>query len=354
MTSAAVVRPDVSVFRATPADMAGAWGRAVGELPGSHLAHEMTWIEVIRRAYGHEPLYLGAEDDDGQVGFLPAFIVRRPMLGTIVTSMPFLDAGGPCSSSPSLADALVARLIDESRAVGARAVELRCTQPLRLGVRPMESKVTLTLSLPADPDLLWRQLPKSIRNRVRRATRSGLSVELGGVENLAPFYDVFAARMRDLGSPVHALAFLRAVLDGFGQRAWIALVRKDDAVVGGLVAIGFKDTLVVPWASCRKEFFSLDPNALLYWKTLEMACAQGFRRFDFGRSTRNSGTYHFKSHWGSREEPLFWYTIPSSGLGGGDRPTPGRGAALLTRSWRHLPLTVTRRLGPHIRKYLTQ
>jgi serine/alanine adding enzyme len=196
-------------------------------------------------------------------------------------------------------------------------------------------------------------LPKSIRNRVRRATRSGLSVTVGGVENLAPFYDVFAARMRDLGSPVHALAFLRAVLDGFGPRSWIALVRKDDAVVGGLVAVGFKDSLVVPWASCRKEFFPLDPNALLYWKTLEMACAQGFRRFDFGRSSRNSGTYHFKSHWGAGEEQLYWYTIPSSGLGGDDR-TLGRGAALLARSWRHLPLTLTRNLGPHIRKYLTQ
>ena len=88
------------------AERSGTWSRIVEELPEPHLAHSAEWAAVIRRAYGHAPLYLAAEDAAGRAGVLPAFVVRRPVGGTVVTSMPFLDGGGPCSSSFGLGDAL--------------------------------------------------------------------------------------------------------------------------------------------------------------------------------------------------------------------------------------------------------
>jgi CelD/BcsL family acetyltransferase involved in cellulose biosynthesis len=124
--------------------------------------------------------------------------------------------------------------------------------------------------------------------------------------------------------------------------------------VGGLVALAFKDGLAVPWASCLKEYFALCPNMLLYWETLRTACAEGFRRFDFGRSSRHSGTYHFKRQWGAREEPLFWYTIPIAPRRRQPILRASNGAVSLAMLWRRLPLSLTRRLGPPIRKYLTQ
>src|SRR2546427_11258796 len=65
--------------------------------------------------------------------------------------------------------------------------------------------------------------------------------------------------------------------------------RKGGTPVGGLVALAFKDRLAVPWASCLKEYLSLCPNMLLYWEVLRTACVEGFRTFDFGRSSRHSG-----------------------------------------------------------------
>jgi len=93
----------------------------------------------------------------------------------------------------------------------------------------------------------------------------------------------------------------------------------------------------------------------LYWETLRLACGLGFRHFDFGRSTRNSGTYAFKRQWGAEERPLYWYTIPLRRSGhrrahAEHEPTAARLASL----WRHLPLTLTRQLGPSVRKYLVQ
>jgi serine/alanine adding enzyme len=178
-------------------------------------------------------------------------------------------------------------------------------------------------------------------------------VTLGGREQLDVFYRVFAERMRELGSPVHARRLFTAIFDAFGSRARTAVVRQGETPIGGLVALAFRDRLTVPWASCASAYRRLCPNMLLYWQTLRAACADGFRRFDFGRSTRGSGTYRFKRQWGAEEEPLFWYTIPTSGRPRSAASTSRR-TAFLAESWRRLPLAVTCRLGPHIRKYLTQ
>jgi FemAB-related protein (PEP-CTERM system-associated) len=340
-------------------DQVGAWDRLINQLPVAHLAHAPEWATIIGRAYRHEPMYLSAQDDTGRSGLLPAFIVRRPLGGTVITSMPFLDGGGPAAASTDLSDALVARLLGEAHRIGARSVELRCAQRLGLAIEPRMHKVNMVLELPADPAALWRRLDGSVRNQIRKAEKAGLSVESGGVEHLAVFYALFAARMRDLGSPAHSPSFLRAVLESFGTRARIVLIRKDQTPVGGLVAIAFKDTVVVPWASCRKEYFALCPNMLLYWETIRAACADGYRRFDFGRSSPDSGTYRFKRQWGVQETPLFWYSVPMvlrhQAEASDTRDAAARAIAkLAVTMWQRLPLGATHVLGPRVRRYFIQ
>src|SRR5438094_10478883 len=87
---------------------------------------------------------------------------------------------------------------------------------------------------------------------------------------------------------------------------------------------------------------------------LRVAWLEGFRRFEFGRSSGDAGTYRFKRQWGAREEPLFLYTIPIARRRSPTISSVPKGTVLLANVWQRLPLAVTRRLGPHIRKYLVQ
>jgi FemAB-related protein (PEP-CTERM system-associated) len=271
-----------------------------------------------------------------------------------MTSMPFLDGGGPCASSEDISNALVAALTGEARRLGASMLELRCRKRLGIGWTPAEHKVNLVLTLPSNADQLWRTLDGSVRNQLRKAERSGLSIEFGGAERLNDFYRIFAIRMGELGSPVHDRAFFRAIAHHFGGQARFALVRRGTTPIGGLLALGFGDTLTVPWASCLHEYRALCSNMLLYWETIRTACGEGFTRFDFGRSSRGSGTYHFKRQWGAVEQPLYWYTIPVHGSAQPVSSDDGWMATCLTKAWSRLPLTVTRHIGPRIRRYLIQ
>jgi FemAB-related protein (PEP-CTERM system-associated) len=351
----AMCERDVRVMRVTPGADEATWRRMAEAIPGSHLAHAVEWANVISTAYGHEPLYLAAVDENGHNGLLPAFVVRRPLLGSVIASMPFLDGGGPCSGSPALATALVDMLAHEAQRLGAGRIELRSAQKLDLAAEPLDHKVNMVLPLGGDPQHLWEHLDGSVRNQVRKAGRAGLTVERGGVDRLHEFMPIYAARMRELGSPAHDARFFRTTFDQFGSRARVLIVRKGSEAIGGLVALTFKDTIVVPWAASLNEHIRLCPNMLLYWEAIRDACDDGRRLFDFGRSTRGSGTYHFKRQWGALETPLYWYAVtPDGQTAPQSSATRSRTSSRLANLWRRLPRPVTRRLGPYVRKYLIQ
>jgi len=71
--------------------------------------------------------------------------------------------------------------------------------------------------------------------------------------------------MRGLGSSMHSRQFFAAILDEFPESAKLMLVRKSQQTIGWAVCLSFRDTLIVPWASSSRAYFSLCPNNLLYW-----------------------------------------------------------------------------------------
>ena len=91
---------------------------------------------------------------------------------------------------------------------------------------------------------------------------------------------------------------------------------------------------------------------LLYWEALKHAIEQGGRRFDFGRSTTDSGTYRFKRQWGAQPTQLYWhYWLPRSAALPALNPDNPK-YRLAIRLWQRLPLAVANRLGPRIVRYL--
>jgi CelD/BcsL family acetyltransferase involved in cellulose biosynthesis len=142
------------------------------------------------------------------------------------------------------------------------------------------------------------------------------------------------------------------VLIRFPEKAKIVVVHKDHQALACGMILGFKNTLKNPWASALRDYSRLSPNMLLYWSMLQYACDQGFRYFDFGRSSPEEGTYKFKAQWGAKPVPLHWHYIVLDGRGMHESRNERSKYEKAIQYWRRLPVPVTRMIGPMIRKHI--
>lgn len=323
------------------------WDAFVDDHADSTGYHLWAWKGVFERVFGHKTIYLAAERDGLISGILPLVRFRSPLFGRFLVSLPFVNYGGVVAVDDVSANALVARAASIARREGATHVELRHRSRRFEALTPKEHKVTMLLPLPATADALWGGLDRKVRNQVRKAEKSGLVAEVGGIERLNEFYGVYAQNMRDLGTPVYARRFFGDVLGTFGNRTRLVIVSHQGTPVAAALTWQWRDTVEVPWASSKREFNAMSPNNLLYWTILQQAIGAGAQVLDFGRSTPNEGTFHFKRQWGAEPWPLCWeYDLIDGRLP--DQSPKNPKFHLAIEAWKRLPLAVANAIGPHI------
>lgn len=330
-----------------------AWDDYVQGAATATFCHQFAWRAVIEQAYGHRTFYLMAKQNEAIRGILPLVLVKSALFGSSLTSMPFLDHGGICADDQQIATLLLRAAKELQQEQRVDVIELRHCQPVAEAGPARLDKVSMMLDLSPGAEALWRSLPAKVRNQVRKGEKSGLSTIEGGVEFLDDFYEVFVVNMRDLGSPVHDKAFFLHLFRHFGQQARCTLIREGDKTVGGLIALFFKGTMVVPWASSLREYFSKCPNNLLYWSAIQDGCKRGCTQFDFGRSSIGSGTYEFKRQWGAQPKQLHWQNVGANGHANATMSAQDGKFQTAVELWKRLPVPLTRILGPRLRKYLT-
>jgi FemAB-related protein (PEP-CTERM system-associated) len=324
------------------------WDAFVARHPDAGGYHLSGWRGVFTRAFRHDTLYLGVRRGGTLTGVLPLVFFRSPLFGRFAVSLPFVNYGGLLADDEGDRSALLAEATARARDRGCAHVELRHIGRVLPEHPARTHKVTMWLALPATPDALWEGFDRKVRNQVRKAEKSGLATESGGVELLDAFYGVFAQNMRDLGTPVYDKRFFAEVLAAFPEATRVFLVRKDAQPVAGSITYQFGGAMQVPWASSLREFLALSPNNALYWEMLRHAVATGCRRFDFGRSTPDEGTYQFKKQWGAQPEPLHWEYVLLTRTELPDQSPKNPRFRLAIDAWKKLPISVANRLGPAI------
>lgn len=330
-----------------------AWDNFVYRHPDSGHCHLSGWQKVIQQTYRHCSYYLRAVENGEIKGILPLFLMKSLLFGNTMVSMPFLDDGGICSDNEDSRQTLYDKARELFIASGAYALDLRHRDRSSIDLPSHGSKVTLTLSLSADPDSMWKQFNAKLRNQTRKAMKSGLTCSWHGIDGLPEFYDVFAINMRELGSPVHSYNFFANILKAFSESAQLILVRKGEKTIGGGLFLVFKDRVQMPWASANREYFSFCPNNILYWEAIRWACEKGYKQFDFGRSSPGSGTYYFKKQWGAVDRPLYWQCLTKNPKGSPTVRADDPQYRWAVRVWRNLPLAVTNSIGPFLRRQMS-
>lgn len=329
------------------------WDHFVQESPEASHYHLSGWKRVIEQSYSHRCFHLRAHENGKTTGILPLALISSAIFGTSLVSLPFLDYGGICSNDKATATELFSEAVKLFKEWRADSLDLRQRYPTYFDQPSQVTKVTLTLDLAGGEAQIWQRFPSTTRNRIRKALKSDMSASWAGIEGLSDFYSVFATNMRDLGSPVHSRRFFEAVLNVFPSSARLVLVRNGGVTVGGALCLLFRDTILVPWPSSDRRYFSLCPNNLLYWEIIRWGCEKGYQSVDFGRSSPDSGPYRFKKQWDTVEQPLHWQLLSRTKtrlqpLGAFDSRYQWA-----IKAWRHLPLTIANAIGPLLRKQIS-
>jgi hypothetical protein len=168
------------------------------------------------------------------------------------------------------------------------------------------------------------------------------------VDQLRPFYEVFAENMRDLGVPVLPLKWFEAISVAFPELVLFGVVYWRGQPVAAGCGFLWNSEFEMTWASSLRAHASRSPNMLLYWSMMEECIRRGSTRFNFGRSTPGAPTHRFKQQWGGVDALMPWGV-----WGRKSEPNPESAKYVALRNvWSRFPVGLSKVIGPALAKRL--
>lgn len=327
-------------------------GEYVRRTDQGKLCHLPEWSSMIRRTFGHEVFYLVARERELICGVLPLTKVNSKLFGNRMISQAFSNYGGSLVDDLGAQGELFKRAVELAREYRCQSIEFRNIEPLPNDLVLWEDKVCMVLPLTPDPDEVWRSFRPEIRNRVRKAEKSGLVATSGRQELLREFYRLWTVRMGQLGTPCYSKSLFRNILETFPKYSRIFVVKLGNLTVGASFNCSFNGLCQCRWAATRIEFNRLAPNTMLYWSAIRYHCLAGDRTFDFGRSTPGGSQYEFKRRWRTKPIQLHYqYWTQADHKLSIVRPDNPKYKGKI-QMWKKLPLWMTRFVGPQISRSL--
>lgn len=344
LASAAPPLTVVEVGAAIPRE----WDAFVDAHPEATFFHRGAWMRVLTSTFPYRPLSVMAVERDRVRAVLPLFLVRN-LRGRSLVSTPFGVYGGVLGD-PEAAQALVARARALGEGLGVRYVELRQERPVPdLPVKDLY--VTFRRPIYETDDENMAAIPRNQRRSIRVAMKHGLTSRVGERDLLPEFYDVYSQSVRNLGTPVFPRRLFENLLDEFRPHAKILGVFHGGEMVAGVLTFFFRDQVLPYYGGAVRRAFPLAASDFMYWSLMRHGRESGYKVFDFGRSKVDSGSYHFKRHWGFEPAPLA-YQYCLIGQHGLPDLTPRNPAfAWPIRLWRRMPLRLTQWIGPKLVRF---
>jgi len=316
--------------------------------------HHPDWAQLIADCYGFRGFALVTRDATGAIrAGLPMVEVRHLHTAPKWVSLPFTDYCPPLASAPKEHEELAAALEQASFAVGVRRVEVR--GPLA-GSASGATALRHVLALSDDPAEVYAGFHRSqVKRNIRRAEREGLTVRLATrpEDLVGTFYRLHLRTRRRQGVPVQPRRFFRLLWDnvintGLGS---VLIVEASAQPIAAAVFLAWNGTVIYKFGASDAAFWSLRPNHVLFWHAIRVACEEGYRWFDFGRTdVGQSGLRDFKLSWGATEESLVYRML------GGKPEQVSVGDGMATRVLgpviRHGPLLVCRAVGETLYRYV--
>lgn len=183
---------------------------------------------------------------------------------------------------------------------------------------PLGLRHTFIVNLQVPKESLWKSLDSDKRRCINRARKYEVEV-IEGVKEETPklFYHLYVNTARRLGILPDPYLFIEGI--------WKILVPKGYAKflfayynkkpVGTLLFLIFNNRLYHYMSASEKEYWRVNPNHLLIWRSLEYGLEKGYKSCNFmgapGPEEKNHpeyGLYMFKRGWGGQMTDIRFFS----------------------------------------------
>lgn len=317
--------------------------------------HRPAWMLAIEQATGNRAHMLAVVGPAGRIcGLLPLHHVKSRLFGQALVSAAFAVDGGILADDAHAVSALGNAAQDLARDHGGLSLELRGgPMPGDGWDSHADSHVGFVRPIATDDEAELLAVPRKHRAELRKALANpALSVEVGrDARHLRDHFHVYAASVRNLGTPVFPRRLFRAVLDQFGADADILTVRDGNRPVSAVLTLYHRGRVMPFWGGGLADARRLRSNELMYFRLMAHGRARGMTQFDFGRSKVGSGQAAWKKSFGFEPRPLFYHGWSPGDARRDVDPTSARYQRRIA-IWKRLPLPVANAIGPMISRGL--
>jgi FemAB-related protein (PEP-CTERM system-associated) len=302
---------------------------------------------VVEKSLGRRTFYLAARDERGIRGVFPVSWVRSRLFGDCLVSMPLAVYGGICANDQDAYFSLLNAGRELAHRLGVQYLEMRNrTEPFPTNLPGRDLYVTFTQDLTPGPEKLMQALPRDTRYAVRKSLKAGLD----WTEDLTleEFYEIYAHSVHRLGTPVFSKRLFEVLRSEFSGQCRLFGVRKGKAPIAGVLCLYFRDQVLPYYAGALPEYYKDSPNNFMYWSLMAQSCKEGFKVFDFGRSKRDTGSFHFKSAWSMEVTELPYRYYLALGKEVPHMSPVDAKFQLPVRLWKKMPFALTKIIGPQL------
>ena len=284
------------------------WDGAVARHPDHSFFHSAAWAAVLERTYNFTPGYFAINKGGRIESLLPLMEVDSWLTGRRGIALPFTDDCHPLASDPESFRRLVQSAVEFGKARGWRYIEFRGGNSLFAGASPSLCYYTHSLDLLNDEVAMFGRLSSSVRRAVRKAIKSGVTIELSSSLDAVKAFHALQCKTRKLhGLPPQSFRFFRNIHEQVLARnlGIIVLACYQGRVIAGAVHFHLGRQAIYKYGASDRAFQRLRGNNLVMWEAIKWHAHNGSTSLDLGRtSLANDGVRRFKLGWGVEEKTI--------------------------------------------------
>lgn len=337
------------------------WSEHLAEQARNMFYYDPRWLRLLNTFYGYQIIPLATTNGEGQVtGFLPLSLIKSPLTGRRLVSLPFSDYCPLLAVDEASATQLIEQALHIALEKRVKYLELRsganAVLEQRADFTANNLYVNWVLPLASSPEEAWSGLRKPVQHQIKKSQKAGVRVRVAeSREDVDIYYRLHLnTRTKKHGMPAQSRNYFLALWDTFAASGTMRLLlaESEGIPIAGIILFAAGSTLHYAYGASDEQYLKLAPNNLLFWEAITWGGTHGYTSLDLGRTAcNNPGLMEFKRRWGAIQEPMPYYYYPQT-AGLASTSESSWKYRMLTNNWRKLPLAVAGPLGGLVYKHL--